>query len=221
MGTNLLKQRFQDLIEQARKIEANTRVVHDSYSGSPKEQIDYDALLNWKVKAKALIVNVCGENSQHFKQFEKYESSSMSSLTNLRHMMAIFEGAREDFQGGYLISIHDLIQADVFESQLEQASELLRSKYPVAAAVIAGVVLETTIRGLCTRNQIQNGTLDRMNADPAKAGVYNSIMQKRVTHLAAVRNSAAHGNETEFRTYDVKAMIDEVEQFLAAHLSST
>ena len=107
------------------------------------------------------------------------------------------------------------MRADVFESELEQASELLKSGCPVAAAVIAGVVLETAIRELCTRNQIQHGKLDRMNADLTKAGIYSSVMQKRITHLAAVRNSAAHGNETEFKTYDVKAMIEEVEQFLA------
>jgi hypothetical protein len=44
-------------------------------------------------------------------------------------------------------------------------------------------------------------------------------VQKQVTHWAAVRNAAAHGNAEEFKTYDVKAMIDDIEQFLAAHLS--
>jgi hypothetical protein len=56
-----------------------------------------------------------------------------------------------------------------------------------------------------------------MNADLTKAGVYNGLVQKRITHLAAVRNSAAHGNQSEFKAYDVKAMIDEIEQFLANH----
>lgn len=221
MGSNLLKRRFEELSEQARGIETNKRIKPDAFSGAPEESIDYNALLNWRVKAKALIANVCGETSQHFKMFEKYESSSMSSLSNLRQAMAVFDAARDDFEGGYLTSLHDLVRADVFESELEQASELLKSKYPVAAAVIAGVVLETAIRDLCTHNQIQHGKLDRMNVDLAKAGVYNGIVQKRITHLAAVRNSAAHGNETEFKTYDVKAMIDEIEQFLATYLTST
>jgi hypothetical protein len=34
-----------------------------------------------------------------------------------------------------------------------------------------------------------------------------------------VRNSAAHGNNEEFDKYDVTSMIDEVEHFLAQHLS--
>ncbi len=220
MDDNLLKRRFQELTDQAQKLEASKRIEYDSYDHRNVERIDSNALLNWKTKAKSLLIKVCGEDSQHFKQFEESESSTFStSLDNLRRMMAVFAAAREDFEGGYLTSSYDLVRADVFESELEQASELLKSEYALAAAVIAGVVLETTIRELCTRNQIPHGKLDRMNADLAKAGVYNSIMQKRITHLAAVRNSAAHGNETEFKTYDVKAMIDEIEQFLATHLT--
>jgi hypothetical protein len=58
-----------------------------------------------------------------------------------------------------------------------------------------------------------------MNADLAKAAIYNGLMQKRITHLAGVRNSAAHGNKEEFDKHDVAAMIDEVKRFLAQHLS--
>ena len=214
------KRRFQELTDQARKLEASKRIEYDQFLNQNEERIDSNALLNWKVKAKALLVSACGEESQHFKLFEKSESSTYSSnLNTLRRMIAVFEAAREDFEGGYLASVHDLVRADVFGSELEQASELLKSKYPVAAAVIAGVVLETAVRELCSRNQIAHAKLDRMNADLAKAGVYNGIVQKRISHLAAVRNSAAHGNEAEFKTYDVKSMIDEVEQFLATHLS--
>lgn len=222
MGSNLLKRRFEELTDQAKKLEATKRTEYDSFDNKQVERIDSNALLNWKTKAKSLLVNVSGEDSQHFKQFQESQSSSYSTnLQNLRRMMAVFAAVKEDFEGGYLTSSHDLARADVFESELEQASELLKSNYPVAAAVIAGVVLETAIRELCSRNQIPHGKMDRMNADLAKAGVYNGIMQKRITHLAAVRNSAAHGNETEFKTYDVKAMIEEVEQFLATHLWQT
>lgn len=220
MGSQLLKRRFHELTEQAQKLEASKRLEYDQFDNRQVERIDSNALLNWKTKAKALLINVCGESSLHFRQFEESETSPYSTaLQNLKRMMAVFEAAREDFEGGYLASLHDLVRADVFESELEQASELLKSNYPIAAAVIAGVVLESTIRELCTRNQIQHGKLDKMNADLAKAGVYNSIVQKRITHLAAIRNSAAHGNEAEFKMHDVKTMIDEVEQFLAAHLT--
>ena len=58
-----------------------------------------------------------------------------------------------------------------------------------------------------------------MNADLAKAGQYNSLVQKRITALAAIRNSAAHGNSAEFDDRDVQSMIEEVEKLVADWLS--
>src|ERR1700733_14109265 len=170
---NLLNQRFQDLSDQAKKLEASKRIEFDEYDHTSAERINSDALLNWKVKAKSLLVSACGEKSQHFKEFEKSETSGWStSLNNLRRMNAVLDAAREDFEGGYLASVHDLVRAEVFDSELEQATELLKSGYDVAAAVIAGVVLETAIRELCDRNQIPRAKLDKMNADLTKSGVY-------------------------------------------------
>jgi hypothetical protein len=56
-----------------------------------------------------------------------------------------------------------------------------------------------------------------MNADLAKAGAYNSLAQKRITAIAAIRNSAAHGKSADFAKDDVVAMLRDVERFLTSH----
>ena len=53
-----------------------------------------------------------------------------------------------------------------------------------------------------------------MNADLVKAGAYNVLVQKKITALAAIRNSAAHGNTAEFTPSDVAAMLADVERLL-------
>ena len=85
---------------------------------------------------------VCGEDSQHFKQFEREEENRYYSTYEIfKAFKAVFLAAKEDFEGGYLSSIKTLVQAEVFDSELEQANELFSSGYHTAAAVIAGVVL--------------------------------------------------------------------------------
>ena len=111
-----------------------------------------------------------------------------------------------------------LVQAEVFDSELEQANELLGSSYSIAAAVIAGVVLETALRELCYTEGISPGKLDKINADLAKAGVYNQLRQKRITALADIRNSATHGKPNKFTKQDVTNMIRDIGHFLANHL---
>ncbi len=216
----VIARQFEELEEQVSQVEASKTVRHNEMFGGG-EYVDNDLLLKWKVKVKSLLSKLCGEDSQYFKQFEEEEGSGIVGTTNseiLKRLKAIFSAAKEDFHGGYLSSVKALVQAEVFDSELEQANELLSSGYCAAAAVIAGVVLETALRDLCDRNGIPHGKLDKMNADLAKASVYNIFNQKRITALADIRNSAAHGKPDKFTNQDVDNMIKDVNRLLSDYL---
>lgn len=117
---------------------------------------------------------------------------------------------------GFLITFKQIVQAEVFDNELEQAKSLLESGYKNAAAVIAGVVLETAIKELCLNNNIdlEKKNLNRLNEDLVKAGVYNTLQQKQILALADIRNKAAHGDYDEFTKEDVERMISDIERFL-------
>ena len=215
----VFKQRFEELEEQASQLESSKKVLRTEIIGGTNEVIDSNLLLSWKVKVKNLLSKVCGEDSQHFKQFEREENRPRHTTYGIFNAFkAVFLAAKEDFEGGYLSSIKTLVQAEVFDSELEQANELFSSGYHTAAAVIAGVVLETALRELCDRSGIPHGKLDKMNSELAKAGVYNKLNQKRITAIADIRNSAAHGKQDEFTVQDVSDMIKDVSRFLADYL---
>jgi len=129
---------------------------------------------------------------------------------------------------GLLIPFKQLVQAEVFDSELDQAKHFLDTGYITAAAVTAGVVLETAIRELCKNHDEielypENSTipkkLDVLNAALKKADVYGVLQQKRITALADIRNSAAHGNTENFNKDDVVDMIRDIERFLLEYLS--
>ena len=215
-----LRKRFQELADQGDAIAKTKQTKHSSYAGN-YEVVDPDMLLGWCVKVRNLLANACGRDSEHFKSFVEAEEprpfeENPARLTRLR---AVFLAAREDFEGGYLTSMRRLVEAEVFSSELDQARELLAAGYRVPAGVVSGVVLETALRHLCKTHCIETGKLEKMNADLVKAGEYNTLVQKRVTALAAIRNSAAHGNEGEFDQADVKSMIDEVERLVSGWLA--
>jgi len=218
--TKLFKKRFSELAEQLEVIAASKTTKTSPITGAPSTYVDQNALLNWKVKAKTLLTNTCGGSSQQLASFIAAERAPglTTNYEILNQLRAVFLAVKEDFEGGYLNTVRNLVQAEVFGSELEQAGELLSAGYASAAAVIAGVVLETTIRNLCTDRGIDHGKLDKMNADLAKAGAYNSIQQKRITAMAGIRNAAAHGDVEKLNPGDIKGMIDDVERFLAATL---
>lgn len=217
----LLEKRFLELSAQVDAIIATKQSRYDNTYKRNFEYVDNELFLSWCVKARNLILNACGEQSQHFISFEKTEIPFRldSNFDVLKRVKAVFFAAKEDYEGGYVTSVKKLIQAEVFDSELEQATELLEAGYATAAAVIAGAVLETTLRSLWDANGIVHGKLDKMNADLAKAGVHNTLIQKNITALAATRNSAAHGKAVEFSKDDVKHMIAEVNRYVSTILS--
>jgi hypothetical protein len=218
MTTALFKQRFEELTQQWTDVLATKAYFDNSFSKG--HSVDAGKLLNWSVKAKSLIANACGTDSEHYRAFEAAEKpkSMQSSFERAEFLAAIFQAAKEDYEGGYLSQLRNLVQAEVFSTELEQATELLGAGYATAAAVIAGTVLETTLRQLCDDRGIQPAMIGRMNDELAKAGCYNRLVHKRITMLAEIRNSAAHGHPERFAPSDVKEMITAVHSFVADQL---
>ena len=215
-NTSALAKRLAELASQLEAVEATKRYHHSP--DFPGDRIDDDLFLNWKVKARHLISMACRTDSEHYRQFVYSEKWLSTSFGKLKGLKAVFLAAKEDYEGGYLNSVRNLVQAEVFESELDQARELLSGGYSSAAAVVAGVVLETTLRQLCTDSGIPVGKLDRMNSELTKAGAYNLLVQKRITALADIRNNAAHGRTGQFKDNDVSDMISYVESFVSEHL---
>jgi hypothetical protein len=216
---NKLQKRFDELSRDHAALIQSKTISHGEFGSS--ERIDSEQFTAWKVKIRNLLSLACGENSQHFEQYEKAEKpySMESSFSVAQRLGAVFHAVKEDFEGGYLSSIKSLIQAEVFESELEQAQELLDHGYKLSAAVIVGVVLETALRDLCDQENIPHGKLDKMNAELAKSGKYNKLQQKRITALADIRNNAAHGKPENFTDEDVKLMVRDVESFLLSFMA--
>jgi hypothetical protein len=210
-----ISKRFEELAKQAAEIESS-KVMKQSAIGN-KFNINGHALLNWTVKVRNLLAMAAGEDSQHFVRFAASEkpNSYTNSYDIFLRVRAVFLAAKEDYEGGYMTSVKTLIQAEVFDNELEQAEELLGAGYKVSAAVIAGTVLETTLRDMCNDLGIATGKLDKMNADLAKVGAYNKLRQKEITALADIRNNAAHGHPDQFADRDVADMIRDVRKFLA------
>jgi hypothetical protein len=213
-------ERFTQLEAQASALENTAHIVTGVLTGSQDTFLDDDLLLHWRAKVRNLLVQACGRESEHYQLFLQTEDEDyhVTNYNLFKRLKLVFLAAKDDFDGGFLVNLRAMVQSEVFESELEQASELFASGYYAAAAVIAGVVLETTLRELCMRQDIPSASLERMNAELVKAAAYNSLTQKQITAFAAVRNSAAHGKNEEFSRQDVERMIKGIADFLASSL---
>jgi len=183
-------------------------------------QNDY---LRFRTAAMNLIRRASGEESDPYRELFRLATNKDSNTNSyyFLHCYGVVEAAQSDFEAGMLFDIRALIAAELLGDFIEQAEALLTAGYHIPAASLAGAVLEDTLRKLGEKAGINIPTvtkLDRLNADLAKEGVYDKLVQKRITAIADIRNSADHGHFDKFSVADVEDMVKWVRNFTADQL---
>ena len=217
-----VRNRLQELVQ------LGERIKQTKYSRSGKNivylgdaGVDYELAHQWGTSCLNLLGRVFGADSVHYKNFET-KFPKFRDYSPITQALGILKAAMDDYEQGYLFDTRTLIEAEVFDDFLEQSEYLLGSGYYQPAAVVIGSVLEDGLRKLCVKHGLKlpvKPKLDTMNAELARKGAYNKLMQKRITVLADIRNKAAHGKWDEFSRIDVEDMLSSVRQFMEAHFS--
>jgi hypothetical protein len=214
--------RFQTLIAQTEKIVATRTSRSNEYVVSFRDDyVNFEIATQWATSCLSLLGRVFGKESEHYTKLDAL-FPKITDYHPFKQAVGIIKSAKEDYENGFIFETRTLIEAEVFDDFLEQAEYLFNSGYIAPSAIITGSVLEDGLRKLCQRKGISlpaKPKLDSMNTELAKAGVYNTLVQKRVTALADLRNKAAHGKWSEFSKDDVKNMLTQVRSFMGEYFS--
>ncbi len=208
-------QRMDELMKVGEKVLSTKREPPSNTFGLSASVNSQDAH-QWFTSVQNLLVRVFGIDSEHYKNFSDKNKKGLK-YHQVYCAQGVLKAAKDDYENEQLFELKKIIEADLFDDFLEQATSLLEAGYYQPSAVIAGSVLEDGLRKLCANNQIvlsAKPKLDFMNAQLAKAGLYNKFTQKRITAIADIRNNAAHGKWDQFDKQDVQEMISWIAKFM-------
>ena len=177
-------------------------------------------------KTKAAIARIVGSKSEYYKDIKAtFKRTDINEGVKLLNVIGTVTALRSDLENDYLKSFSDIVQSEVFSDYLEMAEHLLNEGYKDPATVLIGSTLEVHLRELCTSNGIEikiknnKGNLvpkkaDLINSDLAKAGIYSSAYQKQIIAWLGIRNSAAHGQYSDYKIEEVSLMLQGIRQFI-------
>lgn len=145
-------------------------------------------------------------------------SKDTAVLELFRQQLAIVKAV----SGGLANSLHKIkqfVQADLFDSELDAAKELVDKGFHQAAGVVAGVVMEKHLAQVCENHtlipQKQRPTINDFNKILVEGGVINASKSEFIRHLGSIRNSCAHNNEgKEISKEDVARLINGVAELI-------
>jgi hypothetical protein len=214
-----VKEHFCKLLEDGRTI-LSACLVDGEYKRWPSDN-DY---LRFRTEALNLIRRTCGQDSDHYRELKRMAEEKDSAMHSFYfvHCYGVLEAASRDFEAGLLFDLRSLIAAELLGDFITQAETLLGAGYHHPAASLAGAVLEDTLRKLCEKHGVtipDSPKIDRLNADLAKANVYDKLIQKRIIAIADIRNNADHGHFDRFKKEDVEDMVKWIRNFAADYLN--
>lgn len=140
-------------------------------------------------------------------------ADAKSAMPHLKQQIAILNSIRGRFESS-LYDIRALVQADLLDSELDAAKELLKHKFTRAAGAIAGVVLEKHLHEVCLQHNVRitkkNATIADYNEALKSDGVIDTSQWRFNQHLGDIRNLCDHNKEKEPTPAQVSDLIDGV-----------
>lgn len=123
-----------------------------------------------------------------------------AAIPQFQQQLAILKSVKARFESS-LFDIRQLVQADLFDSELDAAKELAKKKFTRAAGALAGVVLESHLAQVCDNHGIKVAkkapSIADLNNALKDASVIEVPQWRFVQHLADIRNLCDHSKESE------------------------
>lgn len=116
-----------------------------------------------------------------------------------------------------IYDIQIILQADIFDSEIESAKHLLKMGFLRAAGAICGVIIEKHFSDICKSREVslkkRSPTIADFN-DALKDIAYDVVEWRKIQRLADIRNLCDHNKGREPTKDEVDELISGTERFI-------
>lgn len=139
------------------------------------------------------------------------------AIPHFQQQIKMVQSVQVRFQSS-LFDIRQLVQADLFDSELEAARELAKKGFLRAAGAVAGVVLEKHLAQVASNHSISgrkaHPSISDLNDALKGGGVYDVPEWRRIQRLGDIRNMCDHGKMREPTADEIQELIDGTDKFM-------
>jgi len=138
------------------------------------------------------------------------------AIPHFKQQQAILNAVSARFEST-LFDIKQLVQADLFDSELDTARELIKHGFLRGAGAISGVVLEKHLAQVAVNHNIKtrkkNPTINDFNELLKNEGILDVPPWRQIQRLGDIRNLCDHNKDREPTKEEVEELVDGVEKF--------
>jgi hypothetical protein len=197
--TQLLPDRIDDFICLYKKPKTKRKdITHENF-------VIEDALIGLEV------------SRTDFMEGKKIIADKKAAIPKFQQQLNILKSIERRFESS-LFDIKQLVQADLFDSELDVANELNKKGFVRGSGAVAGVVLESHLLQVCSNHTIAIRKKNPGINDLAQLLKDNSVIEtpewRKIQHLADLRNLCDHKKKTEPKKEDIDELISGVSKII-------
>ena len=140
-----------------------------------------------------------------------------AALPKMANQVAILYAVKARFESK-LFDIQEVLQADIFDSELEAAKELAKKGFVRGGGAVAGVVLEKHLRHVCDTHKLgvkkKNPAISDLNDLLKNNDVIDTPKWRFIQHLGDLRNLCDHNKNREPTKEEVIDLVDGVDKVI-------
>jgi hypothetical protein len=128
---------------------------------------------------------------------------------------------KDDIKSGMLQNTISFIQTEIFSDFLEMAEHIFEQGHKDPPVMLAGAVLEDSLRKICIKNEINfpaDSNIASLNQLLLQNQIYNKIVFKQIDTWKAIRDFADHAKFDQYDRDKVKEMLEGVRKFIREYL---
>jgi hypothetical protein len=151
------------------------------------------------------------------KSYGQVVADQEAAIPKMQNQNSILKSTEKRFESS-LFDLKEVLQADIFDSELEAAKELCKKGFLRGAGAIAGVVLEKHLGHICENHGIKSRKKHPSISD------YNQLLKdgdvielpkwRFIQHLGDLRNLCDHKKERDPTKDDVDELIEGVDKVI-------
>jgi hypothetical protein len=145
----------------------------------------------------------------------KYFNDHATVSGQVRTQRRILGAISQRFESS-LFDIQTLVQADLFDSEIDAARELAKHGFSRSAGALAGVILEKHLSEVCSNHAIaihkSHPTIADFNDALKNAAVIDVPLWRGIQRLGDIRNLCDHSKNREPTADEINELIDGVEK---------
>lgn len=168
------------------------------------------------------LMNLLGIENPHYKNFKKIQETEKLFYSNIvLSVCGIIQSILTDYEKGTLYKFDFLISGNIFDSILEQATELNENNFKDAAAVMVRTVVESSLKKLAISNEINpKNTAANLNTKLKDKNIYDKVQHSEIQSWLHLGNYAAHGEFDKYDKSKISKLIDDVKIFITEHFNN-